>query len=203
MSEQWRQYGEHPIEVSDQGNVLSLAWGRRRPLKPFPNSAGYLQVNWRKDGKRVTRQVSRMVLEAHVGPCPDGMECRHFNGVCTDNRLDNLKWGSRLANLLDSIRHGTFARKLSRTDVRDIYRRLSEGQRQRDVAAHYGVSQVLVCRIGNGRVWSAVTRHDEFGRSASQRAIAAGLTASAKGAKPGVAASRARRAAAERFTYAT
>lgn len=56
------------------------------------------------DGK--TRFVHRMVLEVFVGPS-NGLECRHINGDKTDNRLENLSWGTTLENAMDRKSHGT------------------------------------------------------------------------------------------------
>jgi hypothetical protein len=53
-----------------------------------------------------------------VGPAPEGMEGCHYNGDPTDNRLENLRWDTRKANVADAIRHGTFSfrtGKFSRT----------------------------------------------------------------------------------------
>lgn len=46
-------------------------------------------------------------MEAFVGPCPEGMEVCHNNGDCTDNRLENLRYDTKSANMLDRVRHGT------------------------------------------------------------------------------------------------
>ena len=51
------------------------------------------------------KRVHRMVLEAFVGPCPEGMQCRHLNDVKNDNRLNNLAWGTRKENSADAIRN--------------------------------------------------------------------------------------------------
>lgn len=52
--------------------------------------------------------VHRLVLEAFVGPCPPGMECRHFpDRDPTNNRLDNLSWATRKQNMEDKASHGT------------------------------------------------------------------------------------------------
>lgn len=105
-------------EVSDQGRVRSLERtvtykdGRRRHhpeqlLKPTAHPSGYLMVDLRIGGKRWPRRVHRLVLEAFVGPRPDGFEGCHGNGVQTDNRLVNLRWDTAEANRDDARRHGT------------------------------------------------------------------------------------------------
>ncbi len=66
--------------------------GRRikgRWLKLCKNN-GYLYVSLHRDGKQCGRHIHRFVLEAFVGPRPDGMECRHLNGNRTNNHLSNI-----------------------------------------------------------------------------------------------------------------
>ncbi len=100
-------------EVSDRGNVRSwLLAGSRgvrlasrpRLLSQFVAGAGYYYVDL---GRTWSGVVHRLVLEAFVGPCPDGMECRHLDGNQTNNWLDNLAWGTKQENEADKIRHGT------------------------------------------------------------------------------------------------
>jgi len=78
-----------------------------RWLKPEVSGKGCLQVRLFLSGKRQSRMISRLVLEAWVGPHPDGMECRHLDGDPTNNNLSNLKWGTRSETMRDSIQHGT------------------------------------------------------------------------------------------------
>lgn len=105
-------------EVSDQGRVRSLdreyvrsdgvATRRRgRTLKPVVNTNGRHQVYLCIPGsKQKPCLVHRLVLEAFVGPCPEGMEACHYNDTFTDNRLCNLRWDTREANTADRIRNG-------------------------------------------------------------------------------------------------
>lgn len=96
-------------EISDQGKVRSLR-GRGRILRPgIASRQGHLQVflAGRPPGTRRPAYVHRLVLEAFVGPCPEGMQCRHLNGVADDNRLENLRWGTPSEDNYDRIRHGT------------------------------------------------------------------------------------------------
>jgi hypothetical protein len=53
-----------------------------------------------------TRPVHQLVMEAFVGPRPDGYETRHKNDIKTDNRLENLEYGTCSQNKYDSVRNG-------------------------------------------------------------------------------------------------
>ena len=70
-----------------------------RKIKAQPSEAGYLRVSI--DGE--ARQVSHLVLEAFVGPRPEeDYEACHFpDRSPSNNRLDNLRWGTREENTRD------------------------------------------------------------------------------------------------------
>lgn len=105
-------------EVSDQGRIKSLEKKvfykdgrvrtnpeRIRDPKPGPNGRFQLKmVHPDKPDKNLL--LHRMVLEAFVGPCPEGMECLHKNDNPEDNRLVNLRWGTRSENQLDRVKNG-------------------------------------------------------------------------------------------------
>lgn len=105
---------ETSYEVSDTGKVRSKARldsrGRRRReklLSPRPQPFGHQTVALFTNGARRSFLIHRLVLEAFVGPCPEGMEACHWNGVPSDNRVKNLRWDTRAANVADSVRVGT------------------------------------------------------------------------------------------------
>lgn len=105
---------EGKYEVSDHGQVRSLdrldTAGRPvrgRIMKASTGSSGYKQVDLSGTGGAATKHVHRLVLEAFVGACPDGMEACHGDGGAVDNRLANLRWDSRSENMIDRTRHGT------------------------------------------------------------------------------------------------
>lgn len=124
LSEQWRPVVgyEGLYEVSDRGRVRSLDRVITRPetvrgprearrrgavMKPFPQSKqGHLQVNLSKDGSTRKGSVHILVLEAFVGPRPVGLNGLHANDIPTDNRVENLRWGTISENGHDAVRNG-------------------------------------------------------------------------------------------------
>lgn len=104
-------------EVSDLGGVRGCdrrAWNGHgyhllpgQVLKTRLDSHGRPQVSLYKSGERWTPRTYRLVLEAFVGPCPEGEEACHNNGDPLDNRLENLRWDTHEANMLDAVRQRT------------------------------------------------------------------------------------------------
>jgi hypothetical protein len=116
----WREITgyEGSYEVSDSGDVRSLdrvveyRTGRRVPLKgvtlsPALSKCGHLKVSLTQHNQAETRLVHQLVAEAFIGPRPDGLEVRHLNGIGTDNRVENLAYGTHQQNVRDRNRHGT------------------------------------------------------------------------------------------------
>ncbi len=102
MPEKWRTIevpGYEDYEVSDQGRVRRIVGDRIRVLKPYLNTDGYLRVPLWRDGKRKSMYVQRLVLLTFDGPpLDDDMHACHLNAVRVDNRLENLRWGTRAEN---------------------------------------------------------------------------------------------------------
>jgi DNA-binding transcriptional regulator YiaG len=98
--------------------------------------------------------VHRLVMLAFVGPCPAGHEVRHINGDPSDNRLVNLRYGTRSENQKDRARHERT--KLTPANVKDIRRRLKRCESQYSIAARFNVNQSLISRIKTGEAYSDV-----------------------------------------------
>ena len=109
MTDSWKPVAEHPnYDVSDIGRVRSR---RRRSasggILAQAVVSGYARVSLQKGYGRVHLLVHRLVLEAHVGRCPKGLEAAHLNGNRLDNTLPNLCWVSRKENHSHKKLHGT------------------------------------------------------------------------------------------------
>src|SRR5262245_43976187 len=65
-----------------------------RPMKLRQSNTGYFRVGLRDSVAKKTRyfSVHRLILEAFVGPCPDGYVACHNDGTRSNNRPENLRW---------------------------------------------------------------------------------------------------------------
>lgn len=158
--------GWNGYRVDPRGNVYSCrtnngreghSWRRRAaPL----NLDGYPQVHLTTPKLSRLVRVHTLVLLAFVGPRPEGMECCHRNGVRTDNRLENLYWGTSRENKRDRDRHGRTARgshngnaKASPAVIVRIREMRSSGLAFSAIGAAVGLSKRQVGRILSGRHW--------------------------------------------------
>jgi hypothetical protein len=120
---------------------------------------GYQQI---KLGRSRQTKVHILVLEAFVGPRPDGMVCRHLDGNPQNNRLSNLRWGTPEENYADRRLHGTHntgsrngRAKIDESDVIAIRQRLAAGHKQAAIAQDFGISLGIVAHISAGRTWKS------------------------------------------------
>lgn len=117
--EEWRPVlgYEGGYEVSSLGRVRSLDRTvtrrdcsrhtyRGRVLKQkFQHY--YFRIGLTKRGVTTSFCVHRLVCEAFHGPRPTSTSVvRHLNGEHTDNRPENLTWGTCAENTADMVRHG-------------------------------------------------------------------------------------------------
>jgi hypothetical protein len=173
--EEWRQIPgyEGRFEVSSKGRYKSVSrfftkknglghTVRGRILIPWINpQTGYPRYTLSKCGKTVSREGHYWVMLAFIGPLPAGLQCRHLNGIKTDNRLENLAYGTPLENQRDRFLHGTNmcgekspASKLKECEVREILSMLESGERQDFIAEKFRVTQSLVSRIKRKIAWA-------------------------------------------------
>jgi hypothetical protein len=115
-------------------------------------------------GRSQTTAVHRIVLEAFVGPCPEGMECCHNDGNPRNNNVTNLRWDTRSANQMDSVRHGTkpqgtahYRAKLKPEDIPDIRKRIASGESLSSIGRLYKVATIAISCIRDGITWKHVT----------------------------------------------
>lgn len=136
----------------------------KKYLKLTLGNHGYLTVSLCKEYTQKTASVHRLVLETYTEPCPKGMECRHLNGNRQDNRLKNLKWGTRVENIKDRQGHGKTAKgekngaaKLTKRDVKTIRRLHQTGAYTwRKLGKMFCIAHSHVGRIVVGKNWKHI-----------------------------------------------
>lgn len=119
FAKNWRSIPGHPhYEVSDCGRVRSLdrvqMYSFRGRLVARKHRGKILQAGTMERGHQFVvlgRKkgfcVHVLVLLAFVGPPQPGQECCHYDDNPANNRLSNLRWGTRSENIADFRRnHG-------------------------------------------------------------------------------------------------
>lgn len=179
--ESWRSVKgyEEIYTISDLGHIKRIISGSgthtNKILKPQINIFGYLQITLCKNGYRKTLKLHRLVLEAFIRNCPNEMECLHVDGNRCNNKLINLRWGTKSENAQDAIRHGTFSRlnsyginnkmsKLTDDKVRSILQLLQSGKNghpgikwlQKEIAVLFNVHQTTISYISTGKIWKHI-----------------------------------------------
>ncbi|MGP5931496.1 NUMOD4 domain-containing protein [Corynebacterium glyciniphilum] len=116
--EEWRTYPRCPIyEASSLGRIRSidrvatLPNGFKRKykgkiLQPSRSKTGHLSVRLSHAGEGGTKKVHSIVIESFDRLRMPGEVVRHLNDDPTDNRIENLAFGSQKDNALDCIRNG-------------------------------------------------------------------------------------------------
>lgn len=158
---------EQHYEVSSHGRVRSLPREVRigdrsrraggRTLAAIVGSRDYLVVNLSCHGKRVQVFLHKLVLEAFVGPRPDGQEACHNDGNRRNCALSNLRWDTRSANHSDKVAHGTAQRgeKANNVKLNDetVLAMRSAGLSAKQAAKLFGTSKTNAARILRGQTW--------------------------------------------------
>lgn len=90
------------------GEIISAKSPVVRAFKPVRRPDGYFQVciSLGNRARHTTKGIHRLVALAFHGPRPKGMQIRHINGDKSDNRAENLRYGTMKENGEDRVRHG-------------------------------------------------------------------------------------------------
>lgn len=146
--------------VTNRVGITRLLRGRVRKLRL--GNAGYLLVTLPAP-IQASRLVHRLVALAFLGEPPDGHTVNHKNGVKTDNRASNLEYlsmGDNVRAAWDSKpwRPGHHpgesngSAKITEAQARHILAMRGK-RRQKDLAADFGISEVMVSLIHRRLAW--------------------------------------------------
>jgi hypothetical protein len=103
--------------------------------------------------------VHHLVLNTFIGPCPEGMECCHWDDDASHNHLFNLRWDTNHENRMDMIRNGRSTRGirnpmaiLTPSIVRDI-RSLAGLMTHKQIGRKFGIARETAGEIIRGDRW--------------------------------------------------
>ena len=135
-------------------------------LKPGKRHKSYLIVILSKENQTKIRLIHRLVLEAFIGSCPQGMETCHNDGNPQNNRLMNLRWDTHQENSNDTIRHGTrsniqgenhYGAKLTEVKVLKIRQLFATGRySQKRLSQIFGVGFTIIHKIIRRLNWKHI-----------------------------------------------
>lgn len=162
MLEKWRDVDGFPgYRVSNLGRVKGP---RKNSLKLVDGGQGYLKVTLSNNGKHMDKRVNRLVAQAFL-PNPENLPVvMHRDNDRSNNRVDNLAWGTysennqwmhtcgrHPTNISDEDREKAY--KIRRSPVKSINLDTLEERffdSQHDAARSLGVSQQHIWGVLNG-----------------------------------------------------
>lgn len=173
----WEQY----YEVSNLGRVRSLdqvklSSDRKRRVGPSyvikgrlirlhhrgsTRASAYLRVSLTRNKRESNVLVHTLVLEAFVGPRPQGYVANHKNGQKEDNRVENLEWVTYGRNNQHALETGlrraygedSHFVKYTTEQVLLMRRLYKEGLRVFEIAQQVNIPWVSVWYIVHRRRW--------------------------------------------------
>jgi len=147
--------------VNKKGEIFSNKWGyvkRMKSVQDNPDDYCYVRLSNNNNIKK--EYIHRLVLETFVGPCPEGMECCHSNGIRNDNRLNNLRWGTKKENGKDKINHNNSLKgelnhfaKLKDEEVWLIKNLLNRNVKCIDIAPMFKCDYTNISQIKRNKTW--------------------------------------------------
>ena len=168
------------LEIDSEGRVWRIAarrWNRwtrttrvipcdRRRAESPTGDGDYFQVRVMVNGNRAYAAAHRLVWRHFNGPIPPDKTINHENGIKTDNRPGNLTlatYSEQQIHALHVLKVGRVDQngtrnamaKLTEANVAEIRRRRAAGERLKEIAADYGVSDRAVSKIALGQRWTS------------------------------------------------
>lgn len=161
------------IKVLQRVRIKRTRWGgivkqiyKSRIMKPVLQKTGRYCVGLvRHSGEpQKLLLVYRLVLLAFVGPCPKGMECCHFpDRDPTNDRLENLRWDTRVSNSTDRVIHGTSPTgenngfsKLTNEDVLLIRKLYKQGWTIMNLSRRFCLNRNTISGVVRRKSWKHI-----------------------------------------------
>ena len=151
-------------QVSDHGRVRSqdrtvifsdghVHYYKTKVLTPCPEKDGYLLVCLRKNGRKQTPKVHRLVAQAFI-PNPHGLPIiNHKDQNRTNNHVSNLEWCTNKYN----VTYGNACRKRSLPRMKAVVqltldgRFIAEYESASEASRQTGFNRGHICEVARGK----------------------------------------------------
>lgn len=161
--------------ISNRGRLYSLLRGIF--CRPIVNNRGYLKTIIRdENGRQITVLIHTLLARAFLGPCPEGKEINHKNGIKTANVVGNIEYVTHQYNVKhaydiglsvprfgnatltpqDVIRLRKEWKKLKEARYKVGRSRLNNGE-MAGLSQKYAITPEQVHCIVNGKAWRHLT----------------------------------------------
>jgi hypothetical protein len=171
MQEDWRPVvgyeGIYEVRSGSDGGkvrrVCALKRTRIGKLLGSQDPQGYMRAVLSKPGEKPKyKRLHTLILEAFVGPRPNGMEGCHADDNKLNNTFPNLYWGTRSSNVQDCLVNGNHVSQSKRTYLsgenhprsvftneqrKIIASRRNKGEKLKSIAKDYNTSTTQIMRI--------------------------------------------------------
>lgn len=161
--ETWRPIPSLPEYLaSSHGRIMRVPFAQAMPNGSIryyggePTKGVLVDGRYRFVFRGKNYKIHRLVCEAFAGPPPSkNSVCMHLNEDATDNRPENLAWGSQKENLAAPGFRAYLSRrecgpKITAEEAKLIKYGAVSGA---EAARRYGISTSTVSNIRNGRAW--------------------------------------------------
>jgi hypothetical protein len=145
----WVKNYDHLYQISNFGRLKSFHKNLSGTILSVKNSKGwYLSVPLIKDGKKTTKRIHRLVVEAFIGEIPIGYEVHHIDGSKQNNHVDNLQ--------IIELRQHRIMTILEHPDFTEGMNKYNKYERPRDIL-QFTIDGYFIAKYVSARVASEIT----------------------------------------------
>lgn len=151
----------------EMGNILSTRKNRIFLIKTNLNKYGYVTCGLTDKNKKLKNlTVHRLIAKSWLPNDKNYPVVLHLNDIKSDNRVENLRWGSHKENTRMAMDKGLMnygesvnTCKLSEKEVLEIYNLYEDGHTRPQLAIKYKVTWGTIDRIVKKKGWKNILKN--------------------------------------------
>lgn len=155
---------KYPYLINSIGDILVFFKDEWKELKQRVDPRGYKIVDLHKKGFKKTIPVHRLVATMFCyNPDPENnIFVNHIDGNKLNDCASNLEWVTPKENVQHAFRTGLTVLKLSKKEVHEICRMLTDGVEMDIIAERFGICIPYLHSIYYKKAWREITSQYDF-----------------------------------------